>query len=490
MTLYMPIGLPGCGKSTWAEQKDGAKVFSSDAIREEYVSKGEYASIDDVPNDIVFGEMEKRTVKAISRGESVVYDATSISRKDRRHILDKTRKFGVERVGVLFLVPVSVCKERNANRERVVPDFVYDKMTPQYMGETVKLGIYGINVVDEADVIEEDPFVYREFSLQSYLESLISESTAGYSTVRNYDETQILIKDLLNYGLAAQNFNEITPTIEEKTGTSIDLSTEVSDDLSITGEPNENLNWYSADIFFGDNITITFKFESNYEMVDPEREEVVSVSIVKDGAEVAAFSNFYTDENGKYCFDFTDIKPTEFYKVLTLNFKVNGIVTGETLTYSVNSYIARKNGKSSEVTQSLIEALAAYGKSAFALTNHASLNYSVSVTPDIDNGGTISVTNAVNGYNYPDIALPALDSNENYEKAWTKSVTVSDTTQQLTAAGTFAFTWNRTGYIGQIEEDIDGLIFVGDNIHTDIGADTPWDVFDKYDLKAGKILDS
>ena len=156
MTLYMPIGLPGCGKSTWAEQKDGAKVFSSDAIREEYVSKGEYASIDDVPNDIVFGEMEKRTVKAISRGESVVYDATSISRKDRRHILDKTRKFGVERVGVLFLVPVSVCKERNANRERVVPDFVYDKMIRRFDVPMLGAEFDRIEIVRSGEMTERE----------------------------------------------------------------------------------------------------------------------------------------------------------------------------------------------------------------------------------------------------------------------------------------------------------------------------------------------
>lgn len=129
--FYMTIGLPGCGKSTWADRQ-GLTVHSSDSIREEFVGKGQYKSIDEVPNGEVFEIMQNRTIKSLTKGESVVYDATSISRKDRKQILDRVRRLGIERVAVLFLVPVSVCKDRNRKRERTVPEFVYDKMLKRF----------------------------------------------------------------------------------------------------------------------------------------------------------------------------------------------------------------------------------------------------------------------------------------------------------------------------------------------------------------------
>ena len=127
--FYMTIGVPGSGKSTWAKKQD-AIIHSSDSIREELL--GKYSSIDEVPNGEVFSIMLQRTKASLTKGENVVYDATNMSRKDRKYILNRVQDFGAIRVGVLFLVPISECKRRNESRERTVPEFVIDKMLKRF----------------------------------------------------------------------------------------------------------------------------------------------------------------------------------------------------------------------------------------------------------------------------------------------------------------------------------------------------------------------
>ena len=60
----------------------------------------------------------------------MIYDATNLSRKLRRDILDTVRGLGAERIAVLILAPIEECKRRNRGRKgrTRVPDYVIDKM--------------------------------------------------------------------------------------------------------------------------------------------------------------------------------------------------------------------------------------------------------------------------------------------------------------------------------------------------------------------------
>lgn len=127
LEFVMLVGLPGCGKSTWASEKassTGAIWISSDNIRKEMnFGPGE-------GSNIVFAEMENRTLSALKNGRSVIYDATNLTRKHRMTLLQKISKILCFKICSVFAEPIEICYTRNAQRSGFdrVPDEVIHHM--------------------------------------------------------------------------------------------------------------------------------------------------------------------------------------------------------------------------------------------------------------------------------------------------------------------------------------------------------------------------
>ena len=132
--IYL-VGLPGSGKSTLANfyTVKGYKVFSSDAIRAELYGD---ESVQDNPQK-VFNLLHKRIKNALSAGENCIYDATNVKSKTRIAFLNEIKNISCIKECVIVWAPVEVCKERNAARNKKVPDYVIERMwknfeTPYY----------------------------------------------------------------------------------------------------------------------------------------------------------------------------------------------------------------------------------------------------------------------------------------------------------------------------------------------------------------------
>lgn len=133
----MTIGLPGCGKSTYAikKQNEGYHIFSSDAIRREYSKTTCGDSVNDgISDEKVFQILHKDIKNDLRKGYDCIYDATNLSRKKRMAFLQEIKKIDCEKCAVVFIVPVEICKERNKCRPegQIVPDHVYDRMLRSY----------------------------------------------------------------------------------------------------------------------------------------------------------------------------------------------------------------------------------------------------------------------------------------------------------------------------------------------------------------------
>lgn len=123
--IYL-VGLPGSGKSTFAKGyiERGYKVFSSDAIRAELYGD---ESVQDNPQK-VFNLLHKRIKDVLSAGENCIYDATNVKSKTRIAFLNEIKNISCEKICVVVWAPIEVCKERNAVRDRSVPDYVIERM--------------------------------------------------------------------------------------------------------------------------------------------------------------------------------------------------------------------------------------------------------------------------------------------------------------------------------------------------------------------------
>ena len=142
--FYMLIGIPGCGKSTWAEQhKDSlnAEILSSDRIREEH-----FGDVNDQSHNAeVFTILSKRTHEYLNNGINVIYDATNVNRRRRVNLI-KSLPENTYTTAILFATPFVNCCERNNLRDRKVPEDVMWKFYKTFQAPWYGEGFHDIYI--------------------------------------------------------------------------------------------------------------------------------------------------------------------------------------------------------------------------------------------------------------------------------------------------------------------------------------------------------
>jgi len=143
-TLYITVGLPGSGKSTYAKNfiKDkDVEYLSSDSLRAIYGKSEEDQSV----TSIVFGHIKKTVDEFLKDGKNVLVDATSVNREERSDYINTAKKYGAKVVAIVFKMDRQGLIERNKKRGeqggRVVPDWVIDKMLNKFAEPSYDEGI-------------------------------------------------------------------------------------------------------------------------------------------------------------------------------------------------------------------------------------------------------------------------------------------------------------------------------------------------------------
>ena len=134
-TLYITVGLPGSGKSTYAKKFIAGKnieYLSSDSLRAVY-GKGED---DQTVTPIVFGHIKRKVDELLKDGKNVMVDATSVNRRERSDYINTAKKHGAKVVALVFKMDrnglIARNKKRGEEGGRVVPDWVIDKMLNKF----------------------------------------------------------------------------------------------------------------------------------------------------------------------------------------------------------------------------------------------------------------------------------------------------------------------------------------------------------------------
>jgi predicted kinase len=143
-TLYLTIGIPGSGKSTWIDRHlPNVKRISMDRTRRELLGDEK----DQSQNQHVFEVCQKELRDTLRSGESIVFDATSHTQKSRRMPLSAARDFFAWIKIIYFDVPLETALTRNASRVRKVPEEVirqfYEELEDPEVYEGTEIQIVG-----------------------------------------------------------------------------------------------------------------------------------------------------------------------------------------------------------------------------------------------------------------------------------------------------------------------------------------------------------
>jgi predicted kinase len=143
MRIVVLVGLPGSGKSTYLEQM-GVRGLSSDGIRQLLADD----ETDQTIHARVFQTLRYLLGQRLSIGRPVTYlDATNLTPEERRPYLMIGRAWGCEVEAVFFDVPLGVCQDRNARRQRVVPGEALAKMAIKLVPPTTEEGFARVTVL-------------------------------------------------------------------------------------------------------------------------------------------------------------------------------------------------------------------------------------------------------------------------------------------------------------------------------------------------------
>ena len=159
---YMLVGVPGSGKSTWAEPylARDFKLVSSDAYIEKTaaIAGKTYGDVFKLTIDAATKWMNECIQTYTAAYHNIVWDQTNLTMKSRRSKLDKLMAAGYDVVAVTFEIPDAELKKRRLERAektgKTIAPSIMESMGKTYQRPTRLEGFSKVIVVTPTEEYE------------------------------------------------------------------------------------------------------------------------------------------------------------------------------------------------------------------------------------------------------------------------------------------------------------------------------------------------
>ncbi|MBQ3355563.1 MAG: leucine-rich repeat domain-containing protein [Oscillospiraceae bacterium] len=243
----------------------------------------------------------------------------------------------------------TLAPSREDDQGRLVFDFM--NLTPDKMGDNIKATLYA--TTEGGQLVH---FCKPEYSIKQYCTNVM----AAYP---ENEKLQVLLADLLLYGAATQRFTGYNADALVTEGMTLENASTFADltstDFARTGAIDPEIQWTGAGLECGSQMSMYFTLNTTVGAA-------TSVEVTINGrTTVYAYEDMATDDTNTCRVVFRGISASEYGDVVTAILKNNGEQVGQTLTYSVNSYVySKQNDTAVENLAQLVKAIYNYGKSA------------------------------------------------------------------------------------------------------------------------------
>lgn len=162
-TLWVMVGLSGSGKSSVAkeiaENNPNTIIVSLDNIGEELT--GDYGNQEN--NEKVFKVFRKRIREALENNTNVIADATNITMRSRRAIIENVKGVECRKIAYLIPRPFDQCKLDNLNRQHPVPEEVLDGQLRKFQ---IPFYEEGWDLIKRRDFLRDGEITIPDISLK------------------------------------------------------------------------------------------------------------------------------------------------------------------------------------------------------------------------------------------------------------------------------------------------------------------------------------
>ncbi len=234
--------------------------------------------------------------------------------------------------------------------------FAFEGVNPQCMGNNIEATL--------TVIVGETTYTCTkaEYSVRTYCVNMLADDTISA-------ELRTLISDTLYYGAMAQRYmgypaQELVIRGGDVVNPTYSTYSDLSDLApSFNGEAAEDVFWTGASLRLTNNVAMTFRFYA-------ENVDGLSVRIAINGRE-ETFTEFtaVSGMENVYEVSFYGIKANEFADSVTASFFCGEEQVGNTVSYSVNTYVCAKQADSDVLLKNLVRALYNYGAAAVAYVN-------------------------------------------------------------------------------------------------------------------------